>query len=61
MAALSVAELATIRTCSPRTCSLRHGRHFHRLPAHRGRMATLNPSVTFHLKFLGTMVACWSR
>jgi hypothetical protein len=25
------------------------------------RMASLNPSVTFHLKFLGTIVACWSR
>jgi hypothetical protein len=25
------------------------------------RMASLNPSVTFHVKFLGTIVARWSR
>ena len=25
------------------------------------RMASLNPSVMSHLKFLGTIVACWSR
>ncbi len=25
------------------------------------RLASLSPSVMFHVKFLATMVACWSR